>query len=105
MASLDPGLRFSLQASRRLHWVSRLAPLLVQAQHQIHLLVRYLAHVSSFGFESCHATNSSGACFFPSIFTKSAVSPPVETTLPAISAALARQKGHMNCISYLEIQR
>jgi hypothetical protein len=46
-----------------------------------------------------------GGCFFPSIFTKRAVSPPVETTLPAISAALARQKGHMNCISYLEIQR
>src|SRR5438552_292780 len=82
---------------------SDVAPLLVQAQHQIHLLVRYLAHVSSFGFESCD--KFFGGCFFPSIVTKSAVSPPVETTLPAISAALARQKGHMNCISYREIQR
>src|SRR5260370_6639643 len=70
------------------------APLLIQPQHQIHLLVRYLAHVSSFGFD--FGTDFFVPGFIPIFFTTTAANPPVDITPTIISAALAIHAGHIN---------
>src|SRR6266478_7258627 len=70
----------------------RFAPLLIQPQHQIHLLVRYFAHVSSFEF----GTDFFATGFTPIFFTTTAANPPVDITPTIISAALAMHAGHMN---------
>src|SRR6266700_1486860 len=54
-----------------------LAPVLKQPQHQIHLLVRYFAHVSSFGFGFW--TDFFVPLFALSIFAMSAVNPPPDS--------------------------
>src|SRR6266849_5012603 len=70
------------------------APLLIQPQHQIHLLVRYFCHVSSFGFE--FGTDFFATGFTPIFFTTTAANPPVDITPTIISAALAMHAGHIN---------
>src|SRR5712664_1111411 len=85
---------------------SGLPPLLEQPQHQIHLLVRYFSHVSSFGLDcrfvfrgTSFMTAPFVSLFRRNLFTTSAVNPPVDITLPAISTALLMQNGHIGSSS------
>src|SRR5229473_2895219 len=85
---------------------SGLAPLLEQPQHQIDLLIRYFSHVSSLGLDcgfvfrgTSFMTAPFVSLFERNLFTTSAVNPPVDITLPAISMALPIQNGHIGSSS------
>src|SRR5579859_124701 len=77
----------------------RLAPLLVQPQHQVHLLVCYFSHDSSFSFVLFGLSDK----FFPpfgasSLLTTTAATPPVETAEAISIAVAAMHAGHIRFV-------